>query len=113
MQCPTILSVGSGKNCIVYFLIILLLFSANVFVFDFFFSQQASGMYRWVVLILFSLATFSNQLLWITYSPINTIVARLYGVTSIDVDWYVFLVFNMTSNSLYIRGLSAGRLQYI
>ena len=43
--------------------------------------------YRWIVLTMFSSCTFTNALLWVTYSPINASFAALYDIDPVDVDW--------------------------
>jgi MFS family permease len=41
--------------------------------------------YRWAVLLVFMVATFANQLLWITFAPITGEAARYYGVSDLAI----------------------------
>ena len=41
--------------------------------------------YRWVVLLVFMVAIFANQLLWITFAPITGEAARYYGVSDLAI----------------------------
>jgi MFS transporter, FLVCR family, feline leukemia virus subgroup C receptor-related protein len=59
---------------------------------------------RWVILIVFSLYSMTNQFQWIAFSPINDKVAQFYQVSSTAVDWlsmvymlvYIPLIFPAT-----------------
>ncbi|MFX1318623.1 MAG: MFS transporter [Promethearchaeota archaeon] len=41
--------------------------------------------YRWIVLLVFMFIAAVTQILWITFAPISSMVASLYGVTELDV----------------------------
>ncbi len=41
--------------------------------------------YRWVILLVFMLATAFNQLLWITFAPITGLAAAYYGVSDLSI----------------------------
>jgi len=41
--------------------------------------------YRWIVLLVFMFIAAITQILWITFAPISSLVASLYGVTELDV----------------------------
>src|SRR5512135_1716609 len=41
--------------------------------------------YRWVILLVFMLATAFNQLLWITFAPITGQAAAYYGVSDLSI----------------------------
>jgi MFS family permease len=41
--------------------------------------------YRWVVLLVFMVATAMNQLLWITFAPITSQAAAFYGVSELNI----------------------------
>ncbi len=41
--------------------------------------------YRWIVLLVFMFIAAVTQILWITFAPISSLVASLYGATELDV----------------------------
>ncbi len=41
--------------------------------------------YRWIVLLVFMFIAAVTQILWITFAPISSLVAVVYGVTELDV----------------------------
>jgi hypothetical protein len=43
---------------------------------------------RWMMLLLFSLLTLSNAMLWITYAPIASVAQQWFEVRSIDACHY-------------------------
>jgi predicted MFS family arabinose efflux permease len=42
--------------------------------------------YRWVVLIVFIIIALMSQLLWLTFAPISSEIARLYEVSAFDIS---------------------------
>ncbi len=41
---------------------------------------------RWIMLLLFSTLSFTNAMLWITYSPIALMVMKYYNVNAVVVN---------------------------
>lgn len=68
---------------------------------------------RWLVLLSFSLFTFSNASAFVTYAPILTAAGTYYGQTQEAIIWFsniwyiVFVLLSFPALSLYNKSLSA------
>ena len=58
---------------------------------------------RWAMILIFSLVTMSNALLWITYGPIAFLVSKLY-----DVNLFAVNLLSLVYLIVYIPGIFAG-----
>ena len=72
---------------------------------------------RWAMLLLFSVLSLANALLWITYSPISTLIIDYYGVDSTTVNSlslvYMIVYIPLTQLSSWlidVKGLGFGMM---
>jgi FLVCR family feline leukemia virus subgroup C receptor-related protein len=60
---------------------------------------------RWVVLGIFSLMTFANQALWVTFVPISDVAAEYLSATTTQVNWLSIVWLVLYLPGTYIQAL--------